>query len=135
MRITDSSKFSKCLIRNRWVVHTPEEGVRQWLLTKMVCELGFPKGLISVEKKIGNRRYDIVVFTKFLAPLLLVECKADRLNGAENQAFGYNDSIKAPFICLASSNEIKTQWLEQGRIMSVPFLPMYQELYDISRRG
>lgn len=122
MKITDSSKSK------------PEEIVRQRLLEKMVRELGFPKGLISVEKKVGSRRYDIVVFTQEMIPLVLIECKANGLKGAENQALGYNQTILAPFICLVSQNEIKTFWSEQNQLKSVPFLPMYQQLLDVSKR-
>lgn len=112
------------------MVNTPEEVVRQSLIQKMIHDLGFPKGLISVEKGIGSRRTDIVCYTKEMNPLLLVECKAHELNAAAvSQAFGYNDVIKAAFICLANSTEIKTLWQEQGRIASVPFLPKYSELY------
>lgn len=114
---------------------TPEERVRQNLLKKMVEELGFPKGLLSVEKKIGERRYDIVAFTRSGAPLLLVECKAVNLKPAENQALGYNASLKAPFICLASLNETKTFWQEVGRVAFVPYLPRYDQLYEIFQRN
>jgi hypothetical protein len=132
---TDWSKFSRCLIRKRWVADTPEERVRQNLIQKMIGELGYPKGLISVEKKIGERRYDLVCYTKSMQPLLLVECKAEKIDeAAENQAVGYNASLKAPFICLASPTEIKTLWQEREKIGSVPFLPTYSELYDFSRR-
>lgn len=96
----------------------------------MIDELGFPKGLISVEKGLGGRRTDIVCYTKEMRPLLLIECKAGELGmAAASQAFGYNDTIKAPFICLANSEEIKTFWQEQDQIASVPFLPPYIELY------
>lgn len=132
---TDSSKFNRCLIRKRWVAITPEEEVRQSLIQKMVSELGYPKGLISVEKKIGDRRFDLVCYSKSAQPLLLVECKAGELNeAAENQAIGYNATVKAPFICLACPTAIKTFWQEQGRIASIPFLPTYAELYEFSRR-
>jgi hypothetical protein len=127
--------LSKCLIRKRLVAATPEEAVRQGLLQKMIGELGYPKGLISVEKKIGSRRYDIVCYTSAVKPLLLIECKAIALNeAAENQAFGYNDTVRAPFICLASKTVVKTLWQEKGKIVSVPFLPAYAELYEFSRR-
>lgn len=135
MTTTESSKLSKCLIRKRWVSATPEEGVRQGLIQRMLVDLGYPKGLISVERKVGDRRFDIVCYTSACTPLLLVECKAGELNdSAENQAFGYNATIQAPFICLACPNQIKTLWREQERIASVPFLPKFSELYEFSKR-
>ena len=93
------------------VANTPEERVRQSLLQKMVGEWGFPKGLISVEKKVGARRYDVVCYSRSMAPLLLIECKATEIHAAAiAQAFGYNWIVQAPFICLANPTEIKTFW-------------------------
>lgn len=101
----------------------------------MIEQLGFPKGLISVEKRVGERRYDLVCYTSEMQPLLLVECKAAPIGErAFNQALGYNHFLKAPFICLANGTERITVWLEKGKIASVPFLPFYKELYEISRR-
>lgn len=137
----DSSKSNKdssgnhCFIRKKGIADTPEERVRQTLLRKMVGELGFPKGLITVEREIGGRRTDIVCYTKEMLPLLLVECKAGSLNEkAIQQALGYNDRVKAPFICLANGNELKTFWFEAGKLVSVPFIPVYKELYDVFQR-
>lgn len=132
--ITDSSNSSRCLIRKKWVANTPEEGVRQRLIQQMIG-LGYPKGLIAVEKKIGERRFDLVCFTKEMTPLLLVECKAETLTeAAMRQALGYNAMVKAPFICLASVTEIKTFWQEEGKIGSVPYLPSFNEIHAFSRR-
>ncbi len=130
----DSSRSINCLIRNRPVAHTPEEEVRQRLLEKMVGELGFPKGLIVVEKGIGFRRFDIVCYSQEMSPLLLIECKAEKIDeGAIRQAMGYNETIRAPFICLASHLEIKTIWVEKGSVISVPFLPFYREMKAASK--
>lgn len=114
---------------------TPEEKVRQWLIQKMVVEWGFPKGLLSVERKVGERRYDLVCYCKGGTPLLLVECKAkEEKSAALRQAFGYNETLKAPFVCVASPAEIHTFWQEEGKVVSVPFLPLYEELYEMAQR-
>ena len=124
MKITELSKSNK-----------PEEQLRQALLRKMIGELGFPKGLISVERAIGNRRYDILVFSREMAPLLLIECKADAIDEAAlQQALGYNETVKAPFICLCGIDQIKTLWHEKGKMASVPFLPKFEELYAMARK-
>jgi hypothetical protein len=118
-------------IRQKEVAATPEEGVRQQLILKMIA-LGYPRGLISVEKQIPGRRFDLVCYRKIneqLLPLLLVECKAGKLTAeAEKQVFGYNHSVGAPFVCLANESEIKTLWHQAGKIASIPFLPTYNEL-------
>ena len=135
-----------CPIRAKWVAAAPEEIVRQKLIQKMISELGFPKGLIAVEKEIASmpnrssgfdpkRRLDLVCYAAVKGdpvPLLLAECKAVSLNeAAARQAFGYNAAIGAPFVCLASPLEIKTLWVEKGEIASVPFLPAYSELVKV----
>lgn len=125
----------KCLIRNRIIKRTPEEIVRQSLLNKMIFDLGFLRGLIAVEKQVGTRRYDLVSYTPEMRPLLLVECKAGPIEKkAASQAFGYNDEIKAPFVSLANANEVRTFWRGNDGLESVPFLPTYKELYEISKR-
>lgn len=114
----------------------PEEAVRQKLLRRMVQELGFPKGLVAVEKGFSNqgRRFDILCYANLsgtLAPLLLVECKAGSLSQeAFQQALGYNETIRSPFICLANQTEISTYWRQQGVWASVPFLPSYAQLVE-----
>lgn len=107
----------------------------------MINELGFPKGLIAVEKDLAqlslinpNRRIDLLCYAPGkdgLKPLLLIECKVGRIKPqAERQVFGYNNAIGAPFIALASDTEIKMFWQELGRIVSVPFLPPFSQLVD-----
>lgn len=131
----------RCSIREKWVAATPEEEVRQKLISKMISELGYPRSLISVEKEIASlpsgglrtgRRIDLICYTpnkEKLVPLLIAECKAVHLDeAAERQVFGYNSAIQAPFLCLASQTEIKTLWMSQGKIASVSFLPFYNEL-------
>lgn len=139
-----------CKIRKEWVEATPEEGVRQHLLTYMIDTLGFPPAHISVEKAldqmphlalsnktIPNRRADIVCFAEkihpqhSLYPLLLIECKAVKLNRKEyNQVISYNQSVQAYFIALANHQEIVTGWYEKtaGAYQFMPNLPAYKDL-------
>lgn len=129
-----------CPIRHIHVTPLPEEKVRQALLHQMIHSLGYPKGLIVVEKSLADLphlqgksvpdcRVDIVVFHPVsMHPLLLVECKATPLNSkVERQLIGYNLYVQAPFISLANpegaqicTSQEKNEW--------VPWLPSYQEL-------
>ncbi len=124
-------------IRSLYVEATPEERVRQRWIANMVGPLGFPKGLISVEKAIGSsvypdRRIDILCSTpgkEGLVPLLLVECKAVRSKGAAlRQLMGYNDVIKAPFLCVIEGLVATTFWFEEKKLAQCPFLPTYAQL-------
>ena len=126
-------------IRSKFVIATPEERVRQKWIKAMVESLGYPKGLLSVEKSIKNvsqtnssRRVDILCFTpgsEGLTALLLVECKAeDEGQKPESQVEGYNFSVEAPFLCVIQGNSAKTFWKEGDKLSSVPFLPKYSDL-------
>lgn len=114
----------------------PEERIRQGLIEWMVASCGYPRALISTEGSASQgRRFDVLCYMKqgeALVPLLLIECKAGALTeAAEKQLLGYNSFIQAPFICLANGKEIKTIWHEGKMRKSVPFLPLYQQLYDL----
>ncbi|MDE3046527.1 MAG: type I restriction enzyme HsdR N-terminal domain-containing protein [Verrucomicrobiota bacterium] len=116
------------------VADTPEERVRQALLSQMLGPLAFPKALIAVEKKLKSsaRRADIVAFAKYqdtLKPLVLIECKADFVDETTfQQAVGYNAKLAAPFLCLAHAGGIRTFWKEGGEVKTAGFLPPYQQL-------
>ena len=137
MGLSKSNSFF-CLIRQIEVSASPEEAVRQRLIHHMIGPLGFPRGSLAVEKNLFpfdlERRVDLVCFhtiKDLIKPLLLVECKASSLSlQAENQLFGYNRQIQAPFLCLAGGAAIKTLWQEQGGVRSVPFLPSYEQLIE-----
>lgn len=120
-------------IRAEWVAATPEEGVRQEWIRKMIGPLGYPKGLLSVEKALrAGRRIDLLCRMpggEGLLPLLLAECKAVEIDAhAEKQLLGYNEEVKAPFIALLGPNVAKTFWRTREGIDSVPFLPSYAQL-------
>lgn len=96
----------------------PEERVRARLIDYLINNLGYPQGLIAVEKELGNlphlknsnvqkRRLDVLVFSKnLLQPLLLIECKAEKATQAAlNQVLGYNEVVKAPFVAIVGKTE------------------------------
>ena len=137
-------------LRGLYVAATPEEHVRQSVLKKMVHELGYPKSLIAVEKElkelphlaqtpVPKRRIDILCYGKGihpaypLYPLLLIECKAHAMSThAKEQLAGYNSSIGAYFIALATPSEVQFGYLDKktDRVVFHPGLPSYQELLE-----
>lgn len=129
-------------IRQLSVKATQEEYVRQKIL-QLMFEKGYPPSLLCVEKslaelcqycveKVPSRRLDIVCFSKKAhAPLLIVECKAHRLDQkAFDQLMSYNFFIRAPFIALANQDHIFTGWYDsaQKEYRFVPQLLLYSEL-------
>lgn len=79
-RIQNNKEQIFCEWRHRWVRLTPEEWVRQQLLHRLV-ELEYPASLIAVETAItvgqAKKRCDAVVYNRFMAPIMLIECKAE----------------------------------------------------------
>lgn len=130
----------------------PEEVVRQKLLHQMVHSLGYPRESISVEiplqelphlsgQPLPDCRLDLLVFAKgihpdhSLFPLLLIECKAASLNQkAWNQLYGYNSYVQAPFIALASGENIHFGWREGANYSFINHLPTYQEVLASLRK-
>jgi len=125
-------------VRGKWVAATPEEIVRQTWLQKMVSLLGYPKGLIAVEKQLGSlsdgsvcpdRRADIVCYRKDLRPLLLIECKAEDLTEkALDQALGYNDYVKADYVAVVNEHGIRFRYSLHCARCVIEHLPTYEEL-------
>lgn len=130
--------------RSSFVQASPEEIVRQKLLHVMTSQLGFPRQLISVEKKLselphlqGNtniphRRADVLCFAKDihpkypLFPLLLIECKEGHAGDeASAQVLGYNHFVQALYVAIAGENGV---FLIHPKKFS--FLPRYEELLE-----
>lgn len=130
--------------RNSWVAATPEEKVRQKLLSLMIEQLGYPKELLAVEKQLSEiphlkstmhlpkRRADILCFAKNIHPeheifpLLLIECKEGKSKeGAEPQVLGYNHFVQAPYVAVANEIGVNLIYPE-----FLSFLPTYKQLID-----
>jgi hypothetical protein len=139
-----------CRIRKISVSATPEELVRQSLLTWMIEKQGYPPENLAIEKGlhqmphfsvssegVPERRADIVCFSKdihpsySLYPLLLIECKATDLSSkVKNQIIGYNHHLKAFFVSIANQQEIQTGWydLSSKQYRFISGLPPYDSL-------
>ncbi|WP_075883802.1 type I restriction enzyme HsdR N-terminal domain-containing protein [Candidatus Protochlamydia sp. W-9] len=122
-----------CSVRKKWILETPEEKVRQLLISHMTQNLGYPIGSLALEvtlsqmphlrhippQQIPKRRADLVILTPHLHPsfplypLLLIECKAVPLTDkAMRQVIGYNQFLQACFIGLANQDEKRLGWYD-----------------------
>ncbi|MGI4869605.1 MAG: type I restriction enzyme HsdR N-terminal domain-containing protein [Janthinobacterium lividum] len=96
-------------LRRKYVVLTPEEWVRQHVVHYLMAHLGYPRGLLSLER--GHRynqrqkRTDLVALDPAGQPLLLVECKRPTVAitpTVAQQAATYNQTMRAPFLLLTN---------------------------------
>mgnify|MGYP001814427192 CR=1 FL=1 len=95
--------------RKRFVVHTPEEEVRQRFARYLVEEKGYPAALVMTEYALKlnkmSKRADILVHKPAGSPAVLVECKAPevKINQAVfDQAARYNMVFKVKYLMVTN---------------------------------
>lgn len=94
-------------VRRRFVALTPEEWVRQHLIRLMVERLGYPIGLLAVEKGFGQglRRADVVALDRLARPVVIAECKAPSValtQSVLDQVSRYNAVAEAPVLAVTN---------------------------------
>lgn len=112
----------RCLIRNKDLVCTPEEWVRQHVINYLILNLGKRKGLIAAEYELSynglKRRADVVVFDDQGKPEMLVECKATTVpltNDVLHQAAQYNYQLGVGNVVLTNGlNHISCEINKEG---------------------
>ena len=123
--------------RNKFVILTPEEWVRQNVLEYLVQIKNYPRLWIAVEKEIDinglKRRYDALVFNKNEDVLLLIELKAPKVKVDEkvfNQILAYNYIIKAPFLLVSNGiNHYSAKVnFKQKKYKFLTEIPTYQDV-------
>ncbi len=126
-------------IRKKYVQLTPEEWVRQHILNLLNSHLNYPTALTKVEGglKYNNRqkRTDVVIYSKDLAPLVLVECKAPEVKIDQkviDQLSVYNKKSKAPLVI--STNGIQTYAMlcnNPDNTQMLKEIPSYEDLIQL----
>jgi len=96
------------ILRKKYVLHTPEEWVRQHFIHYLIS-LGYSENLMASEKLVNynnmSKRCDIVAFNNKNETLLIVECKAPHINLTEDtfyQIAKYNSVLNAKFLILTN---------------------------------
>ncbi|MFN8297169.1 MAG: type I restriction enzyme HsdR N-terminal domain-containing protein [Chitinophagales bacterium] len=135
IRIANNTKYILCVIRKKWLVLTPEEKVRQFILNRLINEQGYPQKYISVEKilKVNelSKRYDIVVFNRELQPKILIECKAEYIELKEKtlqQIATYNTKLQVPFLMVTNGNTSFHFHIKENTSTQINSFPVFEEL-------
>jgi len=104
--------FVNCLVRKKQIVLTPEEWVRQNLISYLHLHQGYPIEKIAVEKQIQydgfTRRWDVVVYNAQFEAAILVECKAPQIKLSHEvfmQISTYQKMIGAACLILSNGQE------------------------------
>lgn len=97
------------VIRKKFIALTPEEWVRQHLISYLITDLNLAKGLIGVEVSFSfnnvNHRADVVVYNNKGEPILLAECKAPNVeitNEVVDQICRYNYALNAEYLLVTN---------------------------------
>lgn len=102
-------RYIFCCIRNKYLVITPEEIVRQLLLQYLTRVKLYPKNRIAVEKQLiingRKKRFDILILNKEVEPTILIECKAPSIpitQAVFNQIAQYNMSLNTNLLIITN---------------------------------
>lgn len=122
-------------VRNKFLVNTPEEWVRQNTVKYFTDELGFPKSLIALEKAFQLhrriKRTDIVVHDNSGNAMILVECKRPSIKITQStfdQAFRYNIILKVPYLVITNGEELYCCHVVNEEVTFIENIPTYLEL-------
>jgi len=125
------------IIRNKKLVLTPEEWVRQHIIHFLINNKNIPKSLIASEALIKvnelNRRCDIVVFSLTKKPILVVECKAPEIELSDKvvyQIAQYNSVLQSPYLLISNGLSHFTIKVDSvaNDIKFIKELPNFEEL-------
>jgi hypothetical protein len=127
--VEDSITYIWDGIRKKYLVCTPEEEVRQYLLNYLIEICNYPKAAINIEKLINlgskKMRYDVMVFVNN-EPWLLAECKQPQIELNKDvfyQSLAYQYPLKAKYILLTNGN--KTICFDTLNSLWIAELPAY----------
>ena len=127
------------IFRNKRLLVTPEEWVRQHVLHFFVNHKNVPKSLIASEFSINvnklSRRCDGVVFSREGNPLAIIECKAPNINLTEHvfhQVAQYNFNLKVKWLILTNGLTTVVAFinLDDKSLDFKEEIPSYEELSE-----
>ncbi len=105
----NSKNYIFDLIRKKHLVLTPEEWVRQNLVSYFINDLNYPKGLIKTESSLKynnlKKRSDILIYNNDMTHFMIVECKSYKmkLNKSHlNQSAMYNKIYRSRYLMVSN---------------------------------
>jgi len=126
--------YVNCLIRKKSIILTPEEWVRQHFIAFFIDELKYPKGLISVEKKIKygdlDKRWDLAVFNTNQNCFLLMECKAPNIKITKSvfeQSLLYYKQLQSDYLIMSNGLDhvVLKKNKSSNQLDQIDFFPNY----------
>lgn len=124
----DGKVYIRCTIRNKELVCTPEEWVRQHVVQYLINVEGVGKGRIACEYEFKyngrSKRADIVIFSATGEPESLIECKATTVPLSFDTIFQiaqYNHELGVKELIITNGNEhLSVKLNEDQKIETAP---------------
>lgn len=128
-------------LRKRMVALTPEEGVRQWLISFLHTGMKVPRHMMMSEVALNygdgpvqkTYRADIVVYDRSLGPLLIAECKRPevQLTGeVVEQALRYTMVLGARYIMISNGTKTFLMRRNGNEWKYISSVPTYEEMME-----
>ena len=125
-------------IRKKYLINSPEEWIRQNFIEYLHNKKGFPISLMATEKltKINSlkNRSDIVCFNRHGKPILLVECKSEKIildSNVFEQAQNYNSVLKTKYILITNGKKTLCFYVNNNQAKCLKKIPNYHEIKDL----
>ena len=124
-------------IRKKYVERTPEEEVRQGVISSLLEIMEVPATHIAVEQgfKFNGLQYraDIIVYGRDLAPAMLVECKAPSVKLTDSvidQVVRYNMVLGVTHIMITNGKRtfLCKLYGDSGKYEFLSSIPKYDEI-------
>ena len=122
-------------IRKKYLINTPEEWVRQNFIHYLHIQKGYPLSLMSTEKLTiinnQNTRSDIVCYNKTGKPILVVECKSEKINlnnDVFNQVQNYNFILKANYVIITNGKKTLCFYIKNKKVNVLKKIPEFSKL-------
>ncbi|MFR5601199.1 MAG: type I restriction enzyme HsdR N-terminal domain-containing protein [Lachnospiraceae bacterium] len=144
VQVSSGKEYYMDLFRERLILKTPEETVRQKILQYLMLGKKVPKEMLQAEMRLSKYqiesalRADIIIEkyqkdNKELVPLAVIECKAPDVmigDDAICQAVDYADKLNAEYILVTNGSEIVVAKydFETQRYIALAELPDYQSM-------
>lgn len=124
------------IVRKRYVKFTPEEWVRQYIISFLSIHYSYPLNFMQIERRLVCNsmmyRADIVVLNKYGKAILLVECKAPHIHIRRNaieQISRYNTILRAKTIVVTNGSDILCwQLFENSEYILVKEIPHFEKI-------
>ncbi|MBR3815248.1 MAG: type I restriction enzyme HsdR N-terminal domain-containing protein [Clostridia bacterium] len=149
--IKNGKKYIYDKVRKKDVLFTPEEKVRQQVLTYLIDELKVPEYMIDEEtamsyyKVVSSKRPDILILKKSeetgeAVPMAVIECKRNNtlIDGVIiEQTLHYAEQLGCNYAMITDGDYVDVAYceLDNKMLVSIKSLPTYEDMLNGNYEG